>query len=53
MDRFSRRYFLSSAWVAANLPLIAAAQPLKFEFFTPEQAADVNAMAVRTPVKRV
>ena len=56
MDGFSRRYFLSSAWVAANLSSIAAAQqhahqasnaaqPLKFEFFTPEQAADVEAMA--------
>lgn len=56
MDNFSRRYFLSSAWVAANMPAIAAAQqhanhaartpqPLKFEFFNPEQAADVEAMA--------
>ena len=56
MNGFSRRYFLSSAWMAANLPSIAAAQqhahkastaaqPLKFEFFTPEQAADVEAMA--------
>lgn len=56
MDSFSRRYFLNSALVTANLPLIAAAQqhakhaaraaqPLKFEFFTPEQAADVEAMA--------
>ncbi len=56
MDGFSRRYFLSSVWVAANLPAISAAgqhahqaskaaQPLKFEFFTPEQAADVEAIA--------
>jgi gluconate 2-dehydrogenase gamma chain len=56
MNSFSRRYFLSSAWIAANLPSIAAAQqhanhasqsaqPLKFEFFTPELAADVEAIA--------
>ena len=56
MNSFSRRHFLSSAWIAANLPSIASAQqhanhaarspqPLKFDFFTPEQAADVEAMA--------
>jgi len=49
---------LSAAWVSANLPaLIAAAEhahnaarsatPPKFEFFTPEQAKEVDAMTSR------
>ena len=49
MNSFSRRIFLSSPWIAAAQQhakhAARSAQPLKFEFFTPEQAADVEAMA--------
>ena len=56
MEQVSRRIFLNSAWVAANLSAIAAAQqhaheaslplvPPRFEFFTADQAKDVDAMA--------
>jgi gluconate 2-dehydrogenase gamma chain len=49
---------VSSAWLALRLPEIIAAQehahhaalseaPTKFEFFTPEQAAEVEAMAAQ------
>jgi gluconate 2-dehydrogenase gamma chain len=49
---------VSAGWLLAKLPDIQAAQehvhkasqteaPLKFEFFTPEQAADVEAIAAR------
>src|ERR1044072_5546267 len=49
---------LGSAWLLSNMPEIIAAQehaqhaaqsatPTKFEFFTPEQAADVEAIAAQ------